>query len=498
MRAGIYTRISSDRDDTRLGVERQEQDCRRLCKDRGWTVAEVYVDNDISAADAPGRKRKARPEYDRLRRDIDDGRLDAVAVWDLDRLTRRPDELEAFVTLCEQRGVTLEWLSGSVKPSGDGLLVARIKAAVAAEEVRKQRERSRRRSDQDAERGAPRPGGRRAFGWESDGVTIRESEAAMIREAAERVLRGETLRSICFDWRRRGSATAYGTSWSLNGIKALLRNPRNNGKRQHRGEVIGDADWPAIFDDETFAQLEAVFADKSARQVRTPPRDYPLRGVLSCGECGHQLVSAARKKPVAGDSERRVRYYTCRSDTGGCDRVIVSAERVEEHVLKMVLGLVDDPAIRALTADERASEADEIKELVRGNAEDGRKLAGLEDKYADGDLSQATYRRKRQEFRGRVETRNTRLSVLRGSSALDRFDGRLAEHWDELTADEQRTIILSLVRSVDVKSRVGPPGTFDPRRLEFRWNYAGMSRMADRWAEDHGGWDAVMASPMPQ
>jgi site-specific DNA recombinase len=51
-RAAIYCRISSDRDDERLGVERQETDCRRRCAERGWDVIEPpYFDNDITAAD---------------------------------------------------------------------------------------------------------------------------------------------------------------------------------------------------------------------------------------------------------------------------------------------------------------------------------------------------------------------------------------------------------------------------------------------------------------
>ncbi len=49
MRAGIYTRISEDRDETQLGVTRQLRDCERLADARGWEVVERYVDNDVSA-----------------------------------------------------------------------------------------------------------------------------------------------------------------------------------------------------------------------------------------------------------------------------------------------------------------------------------------------------------------------------------------------------------------------------------------------------------------
>jgi len=65
-RAAIYARISSDRDDERLGVDRQVTDCRKLCRERGWGVAGEYVDNSIGAADP----RKVRPEYQRLLADI--------------------------------------------------------------------------------------------------------------------------------------------------------------------------------------------------------------------------------------------------------------------------------------------------------------------------------------------------------------------------------------------------------------------------------------------
>ena len=38
VRAAIYCRISDDKDGEGLGVERQEEDGRKLCLQRGWTV----------------------------------------------------------------------------------------------------------------------------------------------------------------------------------------------------------------------------------------------------------------------------------------------------------------------------------------------------------------------------------------------------------------------------------------------------------------------------
>ncbi|MGZ8626892.1 MAG: recombinase family protein, partial [Actinomycetota bacterium] len=74
--AAIYCRISADREGRQLGVTRQRDDCLALAEARGWRVAEVYVDNDVSAYSG-----KPRPEYRRMLRDLKDGSRDAVVVY---------------------------------------------------------------------------------------------------------------------------------------------------------------------------------------------------------------------------------------------------------------------------------------------------------------------------------------------------------------------------------------------------------------------------------
>jgi site-specific DNA recombinase len=62
-----------------------------------------------------------------------------------------------------------------------------------------------------ARNGQGKGGGSRPFGYDKDRVTIRESEAELIREAATRVLAGEGLRSVVKDFERRGIRTVSGT-----------------------------------------------------------------------------------------------------------------------------------------------------------------------------------------------------------------------------------------------------------------------------------------------
>ncbi len=107
-RAAVYLRISQDHTGEGLAVERQREDALRLAKDRRWKVASEYVDNSISASDS----RKVRPGYDALCRDFEAGLWDALIVYDLDRLTRQPRQLEDWIDAAEGRGLQLVTANG--------------------------------------------------------------------------------------------------------------------------------------------------------------------------------------------------------------------------------------------------------------------------------------------------------------------------------------------------------------------------------------------------
>src|SRR5438067_3356752 len=97
--AGIYVRISSDPNQTRLGVERQEEDCRELVARHGWRLHRVYEDNDLSAYSG-----KARPGYRALLDDVRDGVVKVVVAWHADRIYRHPKDLEGFIDVVPAAG----------------------------------------------------------------------------------------------------------------------------------------------------------------------------------------------------------------------------------------------------------------------------------------------------------------------------------------------------------------------------------------------------------
>jgi site-specific DNA recombinase len=330
--AAIYCRISRDPQGLRAGVERQEAECRALAQRKGWTVDDVcvYVDNDISAWSG-----KRRPEYERMLEDVRTGQVKAIATWHLDRLTRSPKELEHFFEVCDAARLKhFGTVSGDIDLSTrDGQLQARILGAVAKKSSDDASARIRAAFDAKAGRGEWKRGGVRPFGYEWDEkaalLVIRDDEAALIREAFERILAGESRRAITKDWHARGILTSEGKPWSITRLGSLLASPRLIGKRVHRGEVISDGNWEPILDATTQQRVVRKMRRQGASH-RAGRQRHLLTGLAFCGGCGSRLVAKARKdrKGVG------FRTYRCSNDSAAaCGKCSVVAEPLEQVVL---------------------------------------------------------------------------------------------------------------------------------------------------------------------
>ena len=331
VRVGIYARISSDRDGDGLGVARQVEDCEALAGRKRWEVVDRYVDSDVSAYNG-----RARPEYRRLLADLDAGLLDAVLVWHLDRLHRQPKELEEFFEVCDRAGIKrLASVTGDVDlATNDGRFMARILGAVARKESDDKSRRIERKAFELARAGRVGGGGTRPFGFESDRVTVRAAEAVVINECARRLLAGEAIRSICADLNERGIPTVSGGQWKTQVLRGLLKSARISGQREYRGEIVADAEWPAIITRAQTAQIRALLADPSRRTNRSARR-YLLTRMLRCSLCGEMMVSRPTNESI--------RRYVCAKgpNFSGCGKMYARADTLESLVVEAVLYRLD-------------------------------------------------------------------------------------------------------------------------------------------------------------
>lgn len=457
--AAIYARISSDQHGDGLGVQRQIEDCRVLARERAWAVAGEYVDNDISAYSG-----KHRPAYERMLRDIADGRIDAVLVYHLDRLTRRPIELEYFIEVCSAARVDVTAVTGDVGLGNDnGLMVARITSAMAAAESGRKSARIRRKILQNVQMGKPNGGGQRPYGFEWDGVAVRESEARIIRDLAERYIGGESLNSLT-RWMNDQRIPTAGKAalWHVQTVRGILCSGRIAGLRDHHGKPAAPASWPAIITIEQHEQVLAVFASKQSPQPAR--RRYLLSGLVRCGTCGGTLLS---------QNSRGIRRYACSRAPGatGCGRLSVNAVKLEEAVVAAILVRLDAPEFADLLIARAGSDDGnlvKVTELMHAQ----RALTDLAEMFGAGEISRAEFAAARKAAQQRQAAALRALDSITGSGMLKDLSDEArdrASSWKQLPLERQRAIAQTVLTTVTISASSKPSRVVDPARVLVAW-----------------------------
>ncbi|OBH16634.1 serine recombinase [Mycolicibacter sinensis] len=445
-------------------MARQLEDCRRLAADRDWPVGDEYVDNDVSAFSG-----KRRRDYERMLADLQSGARDAVIVYNLDRLHRQPAELEDFVALCERVGVSqVATVTADIDlGNDDGLFMARIFAAFAAKESGRKSARIRRKMLQNAEAGLPH-GSVRPFGYEADKITVRESEAVVVREMADRYLAGQSLRSLTLWLNDSGIAPAVAKSWQTSAVRQILCSGRIAGLREHRGEVIGPAKWPPII---TPAERDRVLARMASRSVTKTraARTYLLSGLLRCGRCGNRLYSQARHS----NPDNRVRRYVCLKgpDHGGCGRLTVVAAPVEDLLTDAVLARLDSPHLAKVLAGKSSPDRD-VAALAAQVETDQARLDELATLYADGAVTAREWIAARDPITSRIQHARRDIATATDTTAVYELagtGGALREQWSDLDLGRQQAIVKSILDHAVIAP--GTPGvrSLDINRVQPHW-----------------------------
>ena len=442
-------------------MTRQLADCEAYVVRQGWEVAERYVDEDISAY-----KGKVRPAYRRLLDDIGGGYLDAVVVWAVDRLVRLPKELEEFLEVCEQAGVKhLASLAGDLDLSShNGQLFARMLGAMAKNESDVKSRRVRRKHEELAEAGKVAGGGTRPYGYEADRLTVRESEAVVIRECVTRFLAGEALKSICRDLTVREVATVTGASWNPQTLRTLLQSARISGQRERYGEIVAPATWPAIITPAETTRIRGLLSDPD-RRTNKVARRYLLVRLLRCGACGETLIS----RPRAGGD----RGYVCAKGPGlsGCGHISALADPLEALVVEAVLYRLDSPELAAALAGSTVADPDSDRwqaEIDQSQAQ----LTELAQMWAAKEINRVEWQAARVPIEARVTDAKKQLSKLGRVSALDGHVGNasgLRERWPDLPLSRQHAIVAAVLDHVLVAPGRRGYNKFDPSRFTPVW-----------------------------
>lgn len=457
-RAVIYCRISRDRIGAGLGVERQEADCRQLATRLGFPVAVVLVDNDLSAYSG-----KPRPGYKRLLEMIAGGEVDAVLAWHGDRIHRSISELEHYIGVCQPREVpTFTATAGELDlTTATGRMHARIAGAVARHEVEHSIERQQAAKLQAAVSGKW-GGGRRPYGYESDGVTVRPAEASTIVDATDAILTGSSIRALVADLNKRGLTTSTGRPWQPSELRKVLMRPRNAGLREHKGAIIGQAEWPALVPEEKWRAVVSVLSDPARRTSYTNALRWMLSSLAVCGVCDGPLRVTMLATRGGG-----IPMYTCTLGR----HVARNAVELERYVGMVVVERLKRPDAIDLLRPKTT-----IVDTGALYAEQAALRQRLDDLADDLELDERTLARRTKALQARLDEIKAALTEAgRGNvfaGVVDAPDVEAA--WDRLDLARRRAIVDTLLTiKVHRTAKGRPPGWrpgesyFNPRNIEI-------------------------------
>jgi len=317
----LYARLSKNDDGDLETIETQLGDALDAAIRNVWRVAELHIDNSLSAWNPKVR----RPGWEALLERLQSGACDGVVGYHFDRLLRRPQDLGRLLDIVRQRELKFATAHGSRRDLSDtnDQFSAWVEVAHAQrssdDTSRRIQRKFRHMRESGVVRSCPRwfgfSGADRAAPKSTDGAPRPpvpaeqvERERNAIRDACKGIDAGITLAEIAKTWNEAGLRTATGGTWDGVNVRQVLARPRNAGLIHHKGQLVGHVtDEEPIVDEELHQRVQAVFVGRRRgrapdtpqlpgdrthllRSVRQPPHGPPQGPAPTRRHPGHRVL----------------------------------------------------------------------------------------------------------------------------------------------------------------------------------------------------------------
>jgi site-specific DNA recombinase len=483
VRVAVYTRKSVteglDMEFNSLDAQRESVlDYVKSQRGAGWVaLPERYDDGGFTGANID------RPGFQRLMADVEAGKIDVVAVYKIDRLSRSLVDFTQLIETFRRRGVAFVSVTQSFDTSTSmGRMVVSLLATFAQFERETIAERVRDKVHATRRRGMW-TGGKPPLGYDvvEKRLVVNPTEAEQVRAIFALYLDLGALLPTAEelnrrDWRSKSWTTqegrvVEGRPWSNTSLHAFLTNPLLAGKIRAGSDLVA-GQHEAIIDQATFDAVQAQLAKRAVipRGWKAPKRDGAvLAGLLRCA-CGASMIRSSTKS-----RGRKYTSYVCarilKHGAAACPGSRAPAGELEAFVVERVRAVGRDPSVlrATLNADRKAGEvrrAELEADLQRLRQERGRLDAerrNVEDAVAAGATGMVerlkAVEREMAEIDQLVADARRDLAAL-DSGALDPdYLARVLEEfepvWTQLSTPEKARVLALLLERVTFEPESG-------------------------------------------
>lgn len=373
-RCAIYTRKSCE---DGLELEYNSLDAQydsaeayiRSQASNGWRVIpKRYDDGGFSGGNVN------RPALKALMRDIENGEVDVVVVYKIDRLSRSLGDFTDLSKIFERHNVSFVSVTQQIDTSNAaGRMMLNILMSFAQFEREMTSDRIRDKIYATRKKGLW-SGGMIPFGYKTvdkrlvpDPVTapvVRHVFARYAESASAKLVASELQKK--FGPRTFGSKKGGDPTWRMMHVYRILRNPVYKGELLHRatGEVFHGLHEPLV-DAALWEDCRRIL-DESAGLQPSAHRETVaiLKGLVRCGHCGGAMapVFTVKRKGL------RYSYYRCVSSTKVADSECplrgVSGELLERQVVAQLGTIFKTPEFLRLAAEGSGRTEDEVSEAL--------------------------------------------------------------------------------------------------------------------------------------
>jgi DNA invertase Pin-like site-specific DNA recombinase len=360
VRCAVYTRKSSEEglDMEFNSLDAQRESCEAFVasqKAEGWVLLpDHYDDGGFSGSTLE------RPALGRLIADIEQGRIDVVVVYKIDRLSRSLMDFAKLVEVFDRKGVTFVSVTQHFNTTTSmGRLTLNILLSFAQFEREVIGERIRDKFAASRRKGLWM-GGTPPLGYDviARKLVVNEPEAELVRHIFTRFLKVGSATLLVRElnaaghrtksWTTQGGRQREGGPFTKGFLYKLLGNRVYLGEAVHKGAAF-PGEHAAILDRETWDRVHALLADKAPRMRACATRaatPAPLKGLIRCAHCGRAMTPTHTRR-----RGRLYRYYTCMKAIGSgheaCPVRSVAAGEIEAATVGQLRALLRAPEIRA-------------------------------------------------------------------------------------------------------------------------------------------------------